>query len=897
MKRFLKKSLISILIVLVVFNFLVNPFQVSYAGIFDAVGDAVSTIGSGLVGILTWVPRVLLLGVVGGLHVLVSGLAAIGRVATFGDGGPSATVMHSWKDAPLNVSYENLQITPFHIFFNKIELVDINFFDFSSTGSPMGEFREAVAAWYYTMRAIAAMALAVILVYIGIRMALSTVAQERALYKKMLVDWLTSLALLFFLHYIMIFVLMINDALVNAMEALMTATNMDDFIANLVDLSAGLVPDSVLLSFVAIGVYAMIVFQTLSFLLTYIKRMLNIGFLMIIAPLITITYSIDKIGDGKAQALNTWMKEFIYNVLIQPFHCILFLAFAQIAYQLLSSDMSGNGSSLARAILAVLCVQYIKTGEELVKQIFGFKQAGSLATMAAGTAMAMTAMNQAGNVGKKVGGAVSGAKNFVTKNPEARKALDAIKKNSTANKEAKKAADAMVDKKSNRKEYKQKKKEEKENFKKTGSVSEEAKKAISENVKTAQGKGADEKGDIKGVKGGINKIGEKFKSAGGKISDFKDRHPVLTAPVGIPAGLARDAVKAMTKDGNRQKIASAAVGAVMGFGAMGSGDAMSAVTGYKAGSGFMQGMFENTSNSIAKESKGYADALAHITGENYTSDMFVRVKAEGDGGAYKDTNKKLDELMQALQRLGIQDKGQRSRVVGRVATQVHKNPEGLTPDFIRKTIESETEFSDLSEDKKDTVAGLLAGHARFTAEAGLYNAIQNGEKVGRDSDTLAAAVGNFKYSGNDFTVVDPSSVKSPESEKVETVETVETEGTTQVDYTDAATAMAAISAASVATTAILSMEGGNISEADISETNAKIDELNRLLEQYNNSGELQRQQIVAAINENNALLQDFNLVSGSTGPVNTADFEGKMRTYISELKSVIPEATSGGTNE
>ena len=55
----------------------------------------------------------------------------------------------------------------------------------------------------------------------------------------------------------------------------------------------------------------------------YIKRMLTVGFLIVIAPLITITYSIDKMGDGKSQALNAWLKEFIYNVLIQTFHCII----------------------------------------------------------------------------------------------------------------------------------------------------------------------------------------------------------------------------------------------------------------------------------------------------------------------------------------------------------------------------------------------------------------------------------------------------------------------------------------------------------------------------------------------------------------------------------------------
>lgn len=876
MKRLLKKSLVSVLIVMMIFNFLINPFQVSYAGgVLDALGEAVSSLASGLVGILTWVPRATLLGVVGGLHILVSGLAQIGKVETFNSGGIAAVG-------------ENLTITPFHIFFNKIEMIDINFFDFNTTDSPMGEFRAAVAAWYYTMRAIAAMALAVILVYIGIRMALSTVAQERALYKKMLVDWLTSLALLFFLHYIMIFVLMINDALVSAMASMVQATDMDNFIANLVDVAIGLVPDSVLLSFVAIGVYAMIVFQTLSFLLTYIKRMLNIGFLMIIAPLITITYSIDKIGDGKAQALNTWLKEFIYNVLIQPFHCILFLSFAQIAYQLLSKDMSGNGSSIARAILAVLCVQYIKTGEELVKQIFGFKQAGSLATMAAGTAMAMTAMNQAGNVAKKAGGAAAGAKNFIAKNPEARKALNAVKRNLSASREAKKAADAVVGKKtkSNKADYKKKVKEEKENYKKTGNVSEDSQKAIAQKVAEAQSKKPGEKGDINGVKGAINGIGNKFKSAGKKVSEFKEKHPVLTAPVGIPAGLARDAFKALNKEENRKKIKATAVGAVMGFGALGSGDAMSAITGYRAGSGFMQGWYENSNSSIAKDAKGYASTVANITGENNTADLMVRVGAEGDGGAYKDMNKKLDELMKALKTLGIHDNGQRSRVVGRIATTVHKNPAALTPDFIKQTMEQESEFRELSDDKKEQVAGLLAGHAKLTAEAGLYNAIQNGAKLGRDSDTIANAVGDFKYSGTDFKVVDPSEIKAPEPEPE------------PVDYTNVAAATAAISAAYVATSAFIDTEAKGVSEQDIANTNAKIDELNRLLEQYNAAGELQKSQIVTAINENSNLLNTFNSMSGSAGNVTTSNFEARMNAYMKELQGYVDDAkvASSGSN-
>ena len=47
-----------------------------------------------------------------------------------------------------------------------------------------------------------------------------------------------------------------------------------------------------------------------------------VGFLIMIAPLITVTYAIDKAGDGKAQAFSIWIKEFAVNVLIQPLHAL-----------------------------------------------------------------------------------------------------------------------------------------------------------------------------------------------------------------------------------------------------------------------------------------------------------------------------------------------------------------------------------------------------------------------------------------------------------------------------------------------------------------------------------------------------------------------------------------------
>ncbi len=106
------------------------------------------------------------------------------------------------------------------ILFNKdkIPLLDINFFDFNTTNEVARTIRQNVAIWYTSIRNVAAIALAIIAVYVGIRMAISTIAEDKAKYKTMLYDWLTSLALLFILHYIMIFTININNAFIDVLS-------------------------------------------------------------------------------------------------------------------------------------------------------------------------------------------------------------------------------------------------------------------------------------------------------------------------------------------------------------------------------------------------------------------------------------------------------------------------------------------------------------------------------------------------------------------------------------------------------------------------------------------------------------------------------------------------------
>ena len=117
------------------------------------------------------------------------------------------------------------------------------------------------------------------------------------------------------------------------------------------------------------AVYFILVTQTIGLLISYINRMLKVAFLMIISPLITLTYSIDKMGDGKAQALGTWLKEFVFTVLMQPFHCIIYLVMVSTSIELLND----NVKELGYAVLAIICIRFVKQAEEIVRRIFHFE--------------------------------------------------------------------------------------------------------------------------------------------------------------------------------------------------------------------------------------------------------------------------------------------------------------------------------------------------------------------------------------------------------------------------------------------------------------------------------------------------------------------------------------------
>ena len=85
--------------------------------------------------------------------------------------------------------------------------------------------KENLAMWYYIIRMLAMAIMLVVLIFIGIKMAISTIASDKAVYKRMFVDWIVGMIMIFTLHYFMIFVFTLNGFVVGIVEETAQSVN------------------------------------------------------------------------------------------------------------------------------------------------------------------------------------------------------------------------------------------------------------------------------------------------------------------------------------------------------------------------------------------------------------------------------------------------------------------------------------------------------------------------------------------------------------------------------------------------------------------------------------------------------------------------------------------------
>ncbi len=288
------------------------------------------------------------------------------------------------------------------------------------------ELQNTIKFWYRILKILAIVSMMSVLVYIGIRILLSSTSEQKAKYKELLQDWIIGMVLLFTMQYIMVFANIAVDHLTDLMGSINplgeVALIPDENGAIEKELSQwnievkeeeqegnGLIVakrDNVIIwrtdlmgqfrialqhnkdnSEEYIGytiMYIVLVIYTGTFILTYIKRVILMAFLTIISPLVALTYPIDKVNDGTAQGFNYWFKEYIFNLLLQPVHLLIYTVFISTAIRFATKNM----------IYALVVLGFITQAEKILRQMFNFSKANTPGIFAgpAGAALTMSGM-------------------------------------------------------------------------------------------------------------------------------------------------------------------------------------------------------------------------------------------------------------------------------------------------------------------------------------------------------------------------------------------------------------------------------------------------------------------------------------------------------------------------
>ncbi len=324
---------------------------------------------------------------------------------------PDGLLWTDWK-------VPNFLYCPENIFSNKIAALDVNFInnhkytgvEFEADGTKEtdsskdkkksaagGVLGKVISSWYKAFRNIAIVGLLIVLLYLGIRIMISSTAVDKAKYKQNLYDWLVALCLVVVIHFIMAGIMMITDSITIMLSESVNKSiyiKYDDvqFRTNLTGYVRFMAQSADFADCTTYTIiYLALVIYTCMFTYTYFKRFLYMAFFTMIAPLVALTYPLDKIGDGKSQAFNMWFKEYTMNAIIQPVHLIIYTVFVTSAYDL----------AINNPLYALVAMGFLIPAEKFVKKMFGLDKAETTSGFGsfAGGAIAMSALKKLAKMG------------------------------------------------------------------------------------------------------------------------------------------------------------------------------------------------------------------------------------------------------------------------------------------------------------------------------------------------------------------------------------------------------------------------------------------------------------------------------------------------------------------
>lgn len=305
-------------------------------------------------------------------------------------------------------------ITVEAIVFNHVPLFNINVFNFdvSDKYNSLGEelepgeksdiapdslitiLKEVVAGWYYSFRLISIMVMLILLLYIGVKLAISSATKEKALYKQVLRDWLVGMILVFSIHYIILAMMYFNEMLVDEIskmrlgykplqayeygikERAKTVTNSEMEISIYDEVRTRAYDAKFTVGTTGMIMYMVLVYYAWKFSFLYLKRYLVVAVLIMMAPFVAVSYAYNKVRTGKTVIFSNWFKELFFMIILQSIHALLYIIFFETALQISLSSIGGM-------IVAFVMLHFMTQAEDIFRKIFNVQ--GNLTSEVAGS--------------------------------------------------------------------------------------------------------------------------------------------------------------------------------------------------------------------------------------------------------------------------------------------------------------------------------------------------------------------------------------------------------------------------------------------------------------------------------------------------------------------------------
>ncbi len=310
------------------------------------------------------------------------------------------------------------EVTVERIIFNKVDVVNANFFVEMENSSPAQSsrfMRDIINGWYSLLGQVAMIVFLACLAVVGIMIMLGG-AGTKAKAQDVLMKWIMGIIIFFFFPYVMKYAFVLNEAIIQMIQNTFNGGSslMNSYIGGISDLrntdvefrspmyvTAGSYVlmlgseeataayinrletykskgdlmrmmralSGITAKLIYVILWFIMLFQLGVFLYIYYKRYLIIAFLIMIFPVTLIEYIIGTLTTGKQSALSSWSKEFFVNVFLQSIHAVVYGVISGVVMSQLLAAMETGDPNKINWFLMICSTNFVFAGEKALRGI------------------------------------------------------------------------------------------------------------------------------------------------------------------------------------------------------------------------------------------------------------------------------------------------------------------------------------------------------------------------------------------------------------------------------------------------------------------------------------------------------------------------------------------------